>query len=152
MADQLTEDQIAEFKEAFSLFDRDNDGAIFTQELGIVMRALGLAPTQNELAEMINEVDTEGNGLIDFPEFLTLCARKLHDQDGHEDELNQAFNVFDPHGTGFISASEVRNVFSSVGEVLTDEEIDEMMREANVDPHGKIQWEDFCKMMMYRSM
>ena len=63
-ADQLTEEQIAEFKEAFSLFDKDGDGTITTKELGTVMRSLGQNPTEAELQDMINEVDADGNGTI----------------------------------------------------------------------------------------
>lgn len=59
-ADQLTEEQIAEFKEAFSLFDKDGDGTITTKELGTVMRSLGQNPTEAELQDMINEVDADG--------------------------------------------------------------------------------------------
>ena len=72
--EQLTEEQIAEFKEAFSLFDKDGDGTITTKELGTVMRSLGQNPTEAELADMINEVDADGNGTIDFPEFLTMIT------------------------------------------------------------------------------
>ena len=76
MADQLTEEQIAEFREAFSLFDKDYDGAITKFELGNAMRALGQNPTEEEVKEMIDEVDADGSGSIDFPEFLSLMARK----------------------------------------------------------------------------
>jgi len=62
MADQLTHEQIAEFKEAFSLFDKDGDGTITTKELGTVMRSLGQNPTEAELQDMINEVDQDGSG------------------------------------------------------------------------------------------
>ncbi|RXM34429.1 Calmodulin [Acipenser ruthenus] len=97
-ADQLTEEQIAEFKEAFSLFDKDGDGTITTKELGTVMRSLGQNPTEAELQDMINEVDADGNGTIDFPEFLTMMARKMKDTDS-EEEIREAFRVFDKNSS-----------------------------------------------------
>ncbi|KAG8504857.1 Calmodulin-3 [Galemys pyrenaicus] len=120
-ADQLTEEQIAEFKEAFSLFDKDGDGTITTKELGTVMRSLGQNPTEAELQDMINEVDADGNGTIDFPEFLTMMARKMKDTDS-EEEIREAFRVFDKDGNGYISAAELRHVMTNLGEKLTDEE------------------------------
>jgi calmodulin len=68
-ADQLTEEQIAEFKEAFSLFDKDGDGTITTKELGTVMRSLGQNPTEAELQDMINEVDADGKRFVFFHQF-----------------------------------------------------------------------------------
>ncbi|RCV14598.1 hypothetical protein SETIT_2G439000v2 [Setaria italica] len=146
MADQLTDDQIAEFKEAFSLFDKDGDGCITTKELGTVMRSLGQNPTEAELQDMINEVDADGNGTIDFPEFLNLMARKMKDTDS-EEELKEAFRVFDKDQNGFISAAELRHVMTNLGEKLTDEEVDEMIREADVDGDGQINYEEFVKLM-----
>ena len=70
----ITEEQIAEFKETFCLFDKDGDGTITTKDLGNVMRSLGQNPTEAELQEMINEVDADGVGAIDFPQFLVLMA------------------------------------------------------------------------------
>ncbi|GBG28898.1 Calmodulin [Hondaea fermentalgiana] len=147
MADQLTEEQIAEFKEAFSLFDKDGDGTITTKELGTVMRSLGQNPTEAELMDMINEVDADGNGTIDFPEFLTMMARKMKDSDS-EEEIIEAFKVFDKDGNGFISAAELRHVMTNLGEKLTDEECDEMIREADIDGDGQINYEEFVRMMM----
>nr|KYP37963.1 Calmodulin [Cajanus cajan] len=173
MADQLTDDQIAEFKEAFSLFDKDGDDffcalifgfgiwfsffldiftivtfcCITTKELGTVMRSLGQNPTEAELQDMINEVDADGNGTIDFPEFLNLMARKMKDTDS-EEELKEAFRVFDKDQNGFISAAELRHVMTNLGEKLTDEEVDEMIREADVDGDGQINYEEFVKVMM----
>ncbi len=96
---------------------------------------------------MINEVDADGNGTIDFPEFLSLMARKMKDTDT-EEELIEAFKVFDRDGNGFISAAELRHVMTNLGEKLTDEEVDEMIREADVDGDGQINYEEFVKMMM----
>ncbi|MQM05760.1 hypothetical protein Taro_038566 [Colocasia esculenta] len=107
-------------------------GCITTKELGTVMRSLGQNPTEAELQDMINEVDADGNGTIDFPEFLNLMARKMKDTDS-EEELKEAFRVFDKDQNGFISAAELRHVMTNLGEKLTDEEVDEMIREADVD-------------------
>nr|QCS27827.1 XCaMP-Gfo [synthetic construct] len=144
--DQLTEEQIAEFKEAFSLFDKDGDGTITTKELGTVLRSLGQNPTEAELQDMINEVDADGNGTIDFPEFLTMMARKMKDTDS-EEEIREAFRVFDKDGNGYISAAELRHVMTNLGEKLTDEEVDEMIREADIDGDGQVNYEEFVQMM-----
>jgi len=146
-AKQLSEEQIAEFKEAFSLFDKDGDGTITTKELGTVMRSLGQNPTEAELQDMINEVDVDGNGTIDFPEFLAMMAKKMKDTDS-EEEIKEAFKVFDKDGNGFISAAELRHVMTNLGEKLTDEEVDEMIREADIDGDSQINYEEFVKMMM----
>ncbi|GAA5939257.1 calmodulin [Sporobolomyces koalae] len=145
--DQLSESQIAEFKEAFSLFDKDGDGTITTRELGTVMRSLGQNPTEAELQDMINEVDADGNGQIDFPEFLTMMARKMKDTDS-EEEVKEAFKVFDKDGNGFISAAELRHVMTNLGEKLSENEVEEMIREADVDGDGQINYDEFVKMMM----
>jgi calmodulin len=143
---EVTEEQKAEFKEAFSVFDNDGDGTITIEELGTVLRMLGQTPTEAELQDMINEVDADGNGVIDFPEFCQLMARKMKDKDP-EEELIEACRVFDRDGSGAISAAEIRDVMTNLGKKLTDEEIDEMIRAADIDGDGQIDYEEFVKMM-----
>merc|ERR1712048_597374 len=104
-----------------------DSGTISSKDLGTVMRSLGQNPTACELQDMVNEVDADGNGTIDFPEFLSLQARKMKDTDT-EEEIIDAFKVFDRDGSGLISAAELRHVMTNLGEKLTDEEIDEMIR------------------------
>ncbi|KAJ1686736.1 hypothetical protein LUZ63_018126 [Rhynchospora breviuscula] len=147
MAEHLSHEQIAEFKEAFSLFDKDGDGTITTRELGTVMRALSQNPTEAELQEMIKEVDADGSGTVDFNEFLTLMAHKLKDKES-EDELREAFRVFDKDQNGFISGAELRHVMTNLGEKLTDEEVQEMVREADTDGDGQINYDEFVKVMI----
>ena len=100
MAENLSDEKIAEFRSAFEVFDRDKDGKISKKELGTVMRNLGQNPTEVELTEMINEVDIDGNGTIDFREFLGLMVRKIKETE-MDDELIEAFKVFDENGNGY---------------------------------------------------
>lgn len=93
------------------------------------------------------QIDADGNGTVDFPEFLTMMARKMKDTDS-EEEILEAFKVFDKDGNGFISAAELRHIMTNLGEKLTDEEVDEMIREADIDGDGQINYEEFVKMMM----
>lgn len=96
---------------------------------------------------LLLQIDADGSGTIDFPEFLTMMARKMKDTDS-EEEILEAFKVFDKDGNGFISAAELRHIMTNLGEKLTDEEVDEMIREADIDGDGQINYEEFVKMMM----
>ena len=80
--------------------------------------------------------------LIGCAEFLTMMARKMKDTDS-EEEIREAFKVFDRDNNGFISAAELRHVMTSIGEKLTDDEVDEMIREADQDGDGRIDCEHF---------
>ena len=146
MANNLTEEEIAEFKEAFSLFDKDGSGTITTKELGSVMTSLGQNPTEAELQDMINEVDVDGDGTIDFKEFLLMMVDRFKDANAEED-VKEAFRVFDRDGNGFISADELRYVMTNLGEKLSDEEVMEMIREADIDGDDQINYEEFVTMM-----
>ena len=143
---KLTEEQIAEFQEAFALFDKDNDSLITSAELGTVMRALGLTPTEAELKELIATVDKDGNGKLDFAEFLALVAAKGI---GHMDvtQVRDAFRVFDKESNGLISEVELRHILMDIGEKLTKSECDQMIKEVKIE-NGKINYEEFIKIMI----
>merc|ERR1719150_2510366 len=94
---ELSEDDIADLKEAFSMFDINGDGTIELEELQQVMKKLGQNPSKNELKEMINSVDDNGDNEIDFDEFLILMKSRIGERDP-EKELKDAFAVFDTDG------------------------------------------------------
>lgn len=110
------------------------------------MRSLGQNPSENELTDMINEVDVNSDGSIDFPEFLTMMARKMKDTDS-EAEILEAFKVFDRNGDGKISAAELRHVLTSIGEKLSDADVDQMIREADVNNDGEIDIQEFTQLL-----
>ncbi|KAL7198471.1 hypothetical protein ACSBR2_020875 [Camellia fascicularis] len=104
-------------------------------------------PTEAELQDIINEVDADGDGTIDFPDFLNLMIRKMKLTDP-EEELKEVFRFFDKDQNGFISAARLLHVFTNMGERVTDEEVDEIIREADADGDGQINYDDFVKVMM----
>lgn len=145
MSNNLTEAQIQEFKEAFTLFDKDNNGTISKQELSTVMRSLGLSPSEQEVTDLMNEIDLNGNKSIEFSEFLTLMSRQLKQNDS-EMELLEAFKVFDKNGDGYISSAELKHVLTSIGEKLSDAEVDEILKEV-ADGQGQINIEQFAEIL-----
>ncbi|KAJ6931193.1 hypothetical protein NC652_014634 [Populus alba x Populus x berolinensis] len=139
MADSLTEEQIAEFREAFSLIDKDADGFITMEELATIVQSLDRRPTKEEIQDMICDVDLDGNGTLDFEEFLNIMGRKQ--KENVTEELKEAFKVFDRNQDGYISANETSDDESG-------REAEQMIREADVDGDGLVSYEEFARMMM----
>jgi len=146
MAQEFSEEQMQEFLEAFSVYDKDGDGTITTKELGTVMRSLGHDPTEKELQDIIDEVDENGNGKMEFPEFLTMMGRHWKEEDP-EEEMREAFKEFDEDGNGVITPEELQHVMSRTGQKLSPEEVKEMIIEADLDGDGVINYEEFIVMM-----
>ncbi|XP_052768599.1 calmodulin-beta-like [Mya arenaria] len=143
---EITDELRDEYRSAFDMFDKDGDGTITTKELGTVMRSLGQDPSEQELVDMINEVDMDGNKTIDFDEFCLMMKKRSSEQNA-DDDLRDAFNVFDNDGNGYISMSELRQVMINLGEEMTDEEVLEMLKEADIDGDGQISYDEFVRMM-----
>jgi len=143
---KLSDEEISAYRDVFALFDKDSSGTITAQELGDIMRSLGQNPSDGELQDMINEVDIDSSGSIDFEEFLKMMSTTVQAQD-FAHETRAAFDVFDKDGSGTISADELRQVMRSLGENLTDREIDEMIREADKDDNGTIDYEEFVQLL-----
>ena len=145
--DNLTDEQVIEFREAFQAFDKDGNGSITTKELGTVMRSLGQNLSEAEIKEMIDIVDEDKNGTIDFQEFLHLMARKMKII-GKEEELLDAFNILDKDGSGKISKYELRYIIMKTNSGMTEDEIEDLIKTIGIDEDGNIEIQDFIDILM----
>ncbi|KAJ3424662.1 calmodulin-1 [Anaeramoeba flamelloides] len=143
----LSNEQIEEFKEAFNLFDKEGNGVVEGKEIGSILRALGINPTETELQDMMNEIQDKENGLLTFNSFLNKITKKLSEEEDPEDIIN-SFRVFDREGQGFVSSGELHHIMTTIGEALTKEEADQMIQEADPNGTGKIYYEEFVDLML----
>eukprot|EP00316_Scyphosphaera_apsteinii_P022535 CAMPEP_0119329390 /NCGR_PEP_ID=MMETSP1333-20130426/75708_1 /TAXON_ID=418940 /ORGANISM="Scyphosphaera apsteinii, Strain RCC1455" /LENGTH=151 /DNA_ID=CAMNT_0007338495 /DNA_START=39 /DNA_END=491 /DNA_ORIENTATION=+ len=139
---ELTEQQRAEVRQAFDLFDTDGQGVIDANALKVVLRALGFEPRKEEVKKMIASVDHTNSGTIDFNEFLELLLAKMSERDTKE-QASRAFRQFDLNHCGKISFENLKRVSRELGEAMTDEEILEMIQAADLDKDGMINEEEF---------
>ena len=147
MVDHLTEEQIAEFKEAFSLRHEDGKETIKTKELGTILNSLGVGDNMSEddLKNVINLFDADGKGTLNFNDFLTIMALTL--EDDIEKEIRILFSIFDKDGNGFISRGEMQHIATYMGEKVSNKELDYALKEADKDHDGQINYQEFLKIM-----
>ncbi|KAL3816380.1 hypothetical protein ACHAXA_008350 [Cyclostephanos tholiformis] len=143
---ELTEDQKQEIREAFDLFDTDGSGTIDAKELKVAMRALGFEPSKEEIRNLISQINRDGSGTVNFAEFLTMMTTKMGERDSTE-EMIKAFRLFDDDETGKISFRNLKRVAVELGENITDEELQEMIDEADRDGDGEVSQEEFIRIM-----
>jgi calmodulin len=107
---ELSEEQIEEFREAFSLFDTKGEGTIETKELGQVLRSLGVQANEEEKKAYIDKFDPNATGTIYFNDFLEIIVNKISESKP-EDEITEAFKLFDLDGNGMIDVESFKKAF-----------------------------------------
>ncbi|XP_051823346.1 centrin-1-like [Antechinus flavipes] len=143
---ELAEEQKQEIREAFDLFDIDGTGTVDVKELKVALRALGFEPKKEEIKKITTDIDKEGTGKISFNDFLAVMTQKMAEKDTKEDIL-KAFRLFDDDETGKISFKNLKRVARELGENLTDEELQEMIDEADRDGDGEVNEQEFLRIM-----
>jgi len=134
-------------KEAFKLYDKDDSGVIPKDELTALLRTMGQNPTDSEVNDMINEVDVDGSGVLDFNEFLTFVKRLAKNRNNPENEIRETFRRFDPESEGFVSTEELEFVLSNLPVKVPKPEIEEMLAAADTDNDGKISFQEFRRLV-----
>jgi centrin-1 len=133
-------------RSAFELFDRDNSGNIDATELRDAMKALGIYLKRDAVKELMKTVDKDKSGSIEFEEFLTLMQDKISSRNPL-DELKKAFRVYDEDDSGKISLDNLKKVSIEMDGEITDEELKEMIYEADGDGDGEVSLDEFLALM-----
>merc|ERR1712110_331084 len=139
----FNQDQIQEFKEAFNMIDQNRDGFIDKEDLHDMLASLGKDPTDEYLEAMMNEAP----GAINFTMFLTLFGERLQGTDP-EDVIKNAFGCFDEENQGLIHEDRLRELLTTMGDRFTEEEVDEMYREAPIK-NGMFDYQEFTRILKH---
>lgn len=130
------------------MFDRNGDGRITKKELNDSLENMGIFITDNELTQMIEKIDVNGDGCVDIEEFGELYQTIMEERDEDED-MREAFKVFDQNGDGFITVDELKSVLASLGlkQGRTAEDCKSMIMKVDVDGDGRVDFNEFKQMM-----
>jgi len=141
-----TEDQIADYQEAFNLFDNRGDGKIQVTQIGDVLRALGQNPTESDVKKLSHQHRPDER--VSFDVFLPILQSisKNRSTDTAEDFI-EGLRHFDKDGNGYISSAELRHLLTTLGEKLTDEDVEQLLS-GHEDSQGNVNYEDFVRAVM----
>lgn len=141
----FSEEQLSDFRDAFTLFDDRGDDKIHKQHLGEVVRALGLNPTEADIKKCMKDLASER---ISFEQFLPIYEdlSKKKD-DSTEEDFIEGLRVFDKDGSGMINSAELRHLLTTLGERLSDDEVEQLLAGLE-DKHGNVNYEEFVRMLL----
>ncbi|XP_014512032.1 calcium-dependent protein kinase 26 [Vigna radiata var. radiata] len=143
IAQNLSEEEIAGLKEMFKAIDTDNSGQITFEELKVGLKKFGANLNESEIYDLMQAADVDNSGTIDYGEFI---AATLHlNKVDREDHLVAAFAYFDKDGSGYITQDELQQACEEFG--IGDVRLEEMIREADQDNDGRIDYNEFVAMM-----
>merc|ERR1711976_716908 len=145
---EFSEEDKAGFRKNFNLFDKKRTGSIPLSDMGTVLRSLGQNPTEAELQALMEEVDKDKSGTIEFDEFVDLMARTNKSKEQMEEEIKNAFLTFDADNSGYITREELVETLTTMGDPVDEETINGMIAEADLDGDGKIDYKEFTKIML----
>jgi len=147
--DDLPPEQLQVLKKAFEAFDRDHTGSIPCEMVADILRLMGQPFNKKTLDELIEEVDADKSGRLEFEEFITLAAKFIVEEDDEAmaKELREAFRLYDKEGNGYIPTSCLKEILHELDDQLTNEELDGIIEEIDSDGSGTVDFDEFMEMM-----
>uniref|UniRef100_A0A1I7VLU0 Troponin C n=1 Tax=Loa loa TaxID=7209 RepID=A0A1I7VLU0_LOALO len=145
---QLPLEQVEQFRKYFNMFDKDNKGFIKATQIGQILRTMGQAFEERDLKQLIKEFDTDGSGEIEFEEFAAMVASFVVEDENAslEEELREAFRLYDKEGNGYIAVSDLRDILRALDENVSEEELDEMIADIDTDGSGTVDLDGALKL------
>ncbi|KYN07087.1 Troponin C, isoform 3 [Cyphomyrmex costatus] len=130
-------------RKAFDSFDSGKSGSIPTEMVADILRLMGQPFNKKILDELIDEVDADKSGRLEFDEFVTLAAKFIVEEDAEalEKELREAFRLYDKEGNGYIPTTCLREILRELDDQLTKEELDMMIEEIDSDGSGTVDFD-----------
>ncbi|KAJ4848218.1 hypothetical protein Tsubulata_014387, partial [Turnera subulata] len=140
--------QLKQLRDIFMRFDMDSDGSLTLLELAALLRSLGLKPSGDQLTALLDNMDANGNGYVEFDELVSVILPDMNEEVLiNQEQLLQVFQSFDRDGNGFITAAELAGSMAKMGHPLTYRELSDMMREADTNGDGVISFHEFANIM-----
>ncbi|ODQ77867.1 hypothetical protein BABINDRAFT_66540 [Babjeviella inositovora NRRL Y-12698] len=135
------------YKDAFALFDKKGTGKVSSHDLGDLLRAVGQNPTLAEIQSLI--ADLPDHNELDFDTYVKVINRPDGFKPlGTTEDYIRGFQVFDKNLTGFIGLGELKYILTSIGEKLTEEEVNELLKGVNVTEDGNVDYVEFVKAIL----
>ncbi|MBA0790139.1 hypothetical protein Gohar_014805 [Gossypium harknessii] len=141
-------EQLNQLKDIFTRFDMDSDGSLTILELAALLRSLGLKPTGDQIHVLLANMDSNGNGAVEFEELANAIVPHMNEQVlVNQEQLMEVFHLFDRDGNGYITPAELAGCMAKMGQPLSYGELTEMIREADADGDGVISFNEFSTVM-----
>ncbi|KAH7974626.1 hypothetical protein HPB49_017483 [Dermacentor silvarum] len=144
-SDELDDAQESRLRDLFFKFHADRRGSVTFEHVDEILRAAARVVIDPEFKKRVKSAGSDGlKRKVQFPEFVDMvpkCTRAFSPRT----DLHDAFRVFDRDGHGFVKTAELRHVVTTLGERMTDEEADELVREADASDEGHVNYEELIK-------
>ncbi|XP_050236228.1 probable calcium-binding protein CML15 [Mercurialis annua] len=145
--------RVEQLRDIFDRFDMDSDGSLTVLELAALLRSLGLKPSGDQIHVLLANMDSNGNGSIEFDELVSAILPDMSEEIFvNQEQLLDIFQLFDRDGNGYISSAELAGSMAKMGQPLTYKELREMMKEADTDGDGVISFHEFTSVMAKSTM
>jgi Ca2+-binding EF-hand superfamily protein len=147
--EKLSDEQVAEYREAFQLMDKDNDNFISIRELDTVLRSLGYDLTQDQITETVHVHDRDDKGGINLDQFYSIM-QKLSSNVQMDEIVREAFSLYDKDKDGLMNAADVQAVMRTLGEKISDSEAQNMIAKVDRNADGKITSDEFARLLVLK--